>query len=77
MEGTAGRWVDRGLSQIPVGKASGFEAGGAAIAHSLRPRKPFLSHFTLVANAQDPYPKEIWGQSWMLATKLILSLKGP
>lgn len=48
-EGTTGRWVDRGLqSQIPMGRASGFEAGGAAIAHSLRPSKPFLSHLCLV-----------------------------
>lgn len=77
-EGTTGRWVDRGLqSQIPMGRASGFEAGGTAIAHSLRPSKPFLSHFTLVANVQDPYPKEIWGQSWMPATKLVFVLKRP
>lgn len=62
-----------------MGRASGSEAGagGAARAHSLRPWKPFLSHFILVANTHDPYPKEIWGQSWMPATKLVLSLKGP
>lgn len=36
------------------------------------PSTPFHSG----SNCHDPYPKEIWGQSWMPAIKLVLSLKG-
>lgn len=50
--------VDRSLqSQIPMVNRRQELEGGAVIAHSLRPRKPLLSHFTLTANAHDPYPQ--------------------